>query len=564
LEPVEMVEGGIGMLLGIDVGGTFTDAVAVFGESVQAYAKKPTTHGNLLEGILQAIDQVIHETGCTEFTRIALSTTIVTNALIEERIDKAGIFLLPGPGMDLSGLLPAEPFVLSGSIDHRGREMAPVVKSQVEEYCSRAEENAVFAVSGKFSVRNPGHELEVANLLRKRLSPLHVSLGSAVAGTLNFVRRTTSAYYNAAVWRQFNRFADAAEQALALRGILSPVYILKADGGTMPLSVARQYPVEAVFTGPAASVLGIMATTPVQEPAVSLDIGGTTTDIALWQDGVPLFAAQGANIAGYPSAVRAFRLKSVGLGGDSYVRREAGQLVIGPMRMGSAMAVRGPEPTLSDAMIAAGAADFGDRSLALEAMRKVMPENSPEATAQAILQAAAGEIVAAIEAMRKEQAAEPVYRVKDIVFGAALKPQLVLGAGGAAPGMVPLVAKSMGIGCRIPPAAKVANAIGAAVARPTVDITFRADTVEGNYAVAELGIRDKLPSAALSLYEAGQMAEQFLKKRAWEQGIEPEEMEVIQAEEFNVVRGFHTMGKIITRRLQVKPGVLKHIKEGAL
>ena len=551
------------MLLGIDVGGTFTDAVVVVDGKITSTAKRPTTHHNLLEGILQVVDHVVHVAGSCEFSRIALSTTIVTNALVEGKTDRVGLCVIPGPGMDIRPLLPVEPYLLEGSVDHRGREMSLPTREQVEDFCGTVGENTVFAVSGKFSVRNPDQELAVSRWLQEVAKPDHISLGAGVAGTLNFVRRTNSAYYNAAVWRTFNGFADAVEKALVSRGITSPVYILKADGGTMPLAMARKYPVEAIFTGPSASVLGIMSVARMQEQAVSLDIGGTTTDIALWQEGLPLFASQGASIDKYPTAVRSFRLKSVGIGGDSLVKYADGRLQVGPMRLGPAMAVGGSSPALSDAMIVANTVQFGDRAQALKAMEMLgMEGKTPEETAQLVLAEAAQVIVQAIHSMIEEQAMEPVYRVNDIVHGTHLQPQVIIGAGGAAAGLAPLVAEKMGVSCFIPPAAEVVNAIGAAVARPTVEITFRADTVEGYYTVAEMGIKEPLPSRSFSVYEAGKMAEEYLRRRAAEQGIDVKEIEVVHTEEFNVVRGFHTMGKILTRCLQVKPGVLNHIGEG--
>lgn len=107
------------------------------------------------------------------------------------------------------------------------------------------------------------------------------------------------------------------------------MYILKADGGTIPLELARNMPIEAVFTGPAASVLGIMAQGTPKEPAISLDIGGTTTDIALWLEGIPLTEKDGAEINSYATSVKAFWLKSIGIGGDSAVSRKNGELIVG-------------------------------------------------------------------------------------------------------------------------------------------------------------------------------------------------------------------------------------------
>lgn len=544
------------MLLGIDVGGTYTDAVVVAGGGVLAQAKAPTTHDDLLHGILNALDRVLDGVDAAGLRRVALSTTIVTNAVVEDRLERVGLFLLPGPGMDISAMVPERPWILSGYIDHRGRETAPPREAEVAAACRELTGCDVFAVAGKFAVRNPAHEQAVAAWLSRHAGPAHITLGASVAGSLNFWRRANSAYYNAAVWRHFGRFARAAQAAVAGRGVTAPVYILKADGGTMPLAAAGERPVEAVFTGPAASVLGIMALAAPEGEAVSLDIGGTTTDIALWRDGAPLFAERGAKIGDYPTAVRAFWLRSIGIGGDSFVRREGGHIAVGPERRGPAMALGGPVPTVSDAMIVAGAADFGDKTKAAEAMRLTAAGGETvQDAARAVLAAAADAIYVAIEKMIDERASEPVYRVEDAVRDRRPQPAALVGVGGAAAGLAPLVARRLGVRCTVPAGAMVANAVGAAVARPTIEVTLRADTAQGYYTVAELGLRAALPSRRFALADARELAASHLAERAAAAGIPVADVESVYDEEFNLVRGFSTTGKIIACRLQIKPGV---------
>jgi N-methylhydantoinase A/oxoprolinase/acetone carboxylase beta subunit len=550
------------MLLGIDVGGTFTDAVVVARGKVLVQAKAPTTHDDLLQCILTVLDRVLAGVETAKLRRIALSTTIVTNAIVQNRLDRVGLLLLPGPGMDISALVPARPRMLSGYIDHRGRERAAPREDEVAVACRELGDCDIFAVAGKFAVRNPAHEQTVAGWLRRHAAPAHITLGSSVAGSLDFWRRANSAYYNAAVWRHFGSFARAAQAAVASRGVAAPVYILKADGGTMPLTAAGERPVEAVFTGPAASVLGIMALAAPSGEAVSIDIGGTTTDIALWRDGVPLFAERGAMIGDYPTSVRAFWLRSIGIGGDSFVRREGGRIVVGPERRGPAMALGGPAPTVSDAMIVASRAVFGDRNKAAGAMRLLSAGEPAEDTARAVLAAAADTIHNAIVQMMDARAAEPVYRVEDALCDRRPRPGSLIGVGGAAAGLAPLVAERLGIACTVPEGAMVANAVGAAVARPTIDVTLRADTAQGYYTVAELGLRAALPSHRFTLADAKELAARHLADRAAAAGIEAANVESVYDEEFNLVRGFSTTGRIITCRLQIKPGV-SAVKEGA-
>ncbi len=551
------------VLLGLDVGGTFTDGAVVLGGEVISVVKTPTTHGRLLEGILTTVDQIIKEVDSRQFKRIALSTTIVTNALVEGRVDSVGLCIMPGPGMDIQSLLPIKPYVLSGYVDHRGRVVAKPHQDEIASACRQFESCNVFAVSGKFSVRNPECEHIIRQWVQEKISPDHITIGSEVAGTLNFLRRTNSAYYNAAVWRHFNKFAAAVEEALHARGIQAPIYVLKADGGTLPLSVAKRRPIEAIFTGPAASVLGIMALDPVRAPSISLDIGGTTTDIALWQDGAPLFAEGGARVAGFATALRSFRLSSVGIGGDSFVRYEDGVLKVGPMRRGRAAALGGEWPTVTDAMIVAGLIDFGDYELATRAMKQVAgSEETPRETADQVLREATNQICRGIENMLTLQATEPVYRVEDVMEGTSIVAQQVIGVGGSAAGLVPLVAKKMGLSYRLPRQGLVANAVGAALARSTIDITLRADTREGYYTVVELGMKKRLPKGSFTLSDIHQLASKHLEELATSRGISLGIIDIIHSEEFNVIEGFSTVGKIFSCRLQIKPGVIANSKEG--
>ena len=552
------------MWLGIDVGGTFTDAVAVQAGRVLAVAKRPTTSGDLLQGIVAALDGVLTTIAAADIQRVSLSTTIVTNALVQGKIEPVALLLLPGPGRQVSDMTPVKPWLLPGYVDHRGRVTRQPEQQATNELCQKLKGTKFVAVAGKFAVRNPEPEKMVADWVREKLQPVHLSLGAQMSGGLNFPRRANSAYYNAAVWQAFQQFTAAITAALAERNILAPVHILKADGGTMPLASATLVPVESIFTGPAASVLGIMALQPPAGEAVSLDIGGTTTDIALWRQGAPLFAPGGARINGFPTAVRSFWLRSVGIGGDSYVRRVDGNLLVGPMRRGAAMAMGGPEPTVTDALRAAGEINYGDLAVAQKAMAQIaLPGQSITDVAREVMKAAASEIQKGIAAMIAEEAAAPVYKVEDIISSVSFKPHLLVGVGGAAEGLAPWVARLLKTDCFVPPGAMAANAIGAAVARPTTEITLRADTVQRYYTVPELGLRRELKEKNLSLAAAWEKAAAYLQERAMRDGITAGgTTEKIYEEEFNVVRGFSTTGKILTCKLQLKPGVLTAVTGG--
>lgn len=549
------------MLLGIDVGGTFTDASAVADGVIIAQAKSPTTD-DLLTGILASLDKVLAVIGDVPVKRVALSTTFVTNALVQGKISPVGLLLIPGPGMDCTGLLPVQPVILDGYIDHRGREAAPLRPEQIKAACRQLADCEAIAVSGKFSVRNPQHETQVANWVADLLPHCHITRGAEVSGGLNFPRRTNSAYYNAAVWRTFGLFADAAEAAVRCRGIQAPIYILKADGGTLPLHLARRFPVETVWTGPAASVLGIKALTNPQGQAVSLDIGGTTTDIALWQNGTPLASPHGVHLAGYATAVRSFRLRSIGIGGDSVIRRTDAGFSVGPERLGPAAALGGIAPTLSDAMIVTGHLQFGNPEQAAQALSTLAGDQAITETANRILAIAVDIITREIQTMIAEHFAEPVYRVADMLSRQPLSPDHFIVVGGAGKGLAPLLqsawSKQTDRECTldIPSAAVIANAVGAAIAKSTLTLTVRADSEQQVYSIPELGIRQPLVGRSITADTVKQLASDYLVRQAGLSGIDADALETILFEEFNMVRGFRTVGKQILIKMQVTPGVL--------
>lgn len=553
------------MWLGIDVGGTFTDAVVVSSRGVEATAKRATTRPSLLDGIVAALDAVLEVIPRAALDRVALSTTVVTNALVEGDIDPVGLLLLPGPGMRLDGLLPGPGQILDGAIDHRGREVRPPDPEALRCALAAIPEGFPVVVSGKFSVRNPRHEILVADAARRERHPCHVSLGSEMSGGLDFVRRTNSAWYNASVWRRFGAFADAVEAAMRERDVRVPLHVLKADGGTLPLAQARLHPVEAIFTGPASSVMGIVALGVPPGEAVSVDIGGTTTDIALWQGGQAVAADRGARVAGHATAVRAFWVQSVGLGGDSAAWRDAsGALRVGPTRRGPAAAVGGPVPTVTDALVLTGRVRLGDPGMAAAALRSLATAGQPpEDVAVEVVEAAVSRLAEAIAGVIEERASEPAYRVDDIVHGARFRPSRIVAVGGGASGLAPLLAERMGISCRIPPHAGVANAIGAAVARPTLQATLEADGVEGFYTVPEVGVRGPLPRGRVQPEAGRRLAEEHLREWAGRAGIAADATEVVSEEAFNVIRGFETLGSIVRCRVQIRPGVLARFEPPA-
>ena len=540
------------MLLGIDVGGTFTDAVILEQGEIAAQAKRATTHDDVLHCVLAALDAVLQPELAAKLERVVISSTIVTNALTEGRLDEVFLAVIAGPGMNIAGHLPVTPCYLQGYVDHRGKITAQLDLLKLLKQRGKG----VAAVSGKFSVRNPQLEYQAEHELKK-CGYKKIFLGSGLSGELNFVRRTNSAYFAAQVYELFAHFCERIREALNERGIHAPVHILKADGGTLPLAVALEQPVEAVFTGPAASVLGIEALAAPTVNSISLDVGGTTTDIAFWQNGLPLMAKRGAVINGFPTAVRAFHMRSVGIGGDSRIHKTADGYIVGPEREGPAAAVGGEAATLSDALIVAGYVSFGDTARSLAALEKFGGE--PRLEAQKIIASAVGIIRETIEAMLDEWAKQPVYTVDDVIRGTEFVPAQLIGVGGGAPGLIKALGEAMELPVEIPAGAMVANAIGAAVARPTLSAGLRADTTEGFYIIPESGRRERLPKR-FTQRVAEELLSSWLREQTADWQLPDAETELVSCEHFRTVHGYYDTGDIYNLRMQLRPGILYKVQ----
>ena len=551
------------MLLGIDVGGTFTDAVLLDNKAagavaqVLAQAKVPTTHEDVLQCLLAALDAVLPqvEAAASKLERVVISSTIVTNALTEHKLDPVFLAVITGPGMNIKGHVPVTPYYLSGYVDHRGKVTAQIDWTKHRDLLNK-KGSGVCAVSGKFAVRDPQLEFQAEHELTK-CGYKKVFLGSELSGELNFVRRTNSAYFAAQVYTLFQKFSQRITRALTERGINAPVHILKADGGTLPLEAAIQQPVEAVFTGPAASVLGIEALAAPAVNSISLDVGGTTTDIAFREQGLPLMAKRGAVINGYPTAVRSFHMRSIGIGGDSRIHKlNDDSYQVGPEREGPAAAVGGSAATLSDALIVAGYVSFGDAARSTAAIAALGGE--PMLEAKKIIASACNTIQTTIKEMLTEWAKQPVYTVDDVIKGTEFVPAQLIGVGGGAPGLIQALGEVMHLPVDIPLGAMVANAVGAAVARPTLSAGLRADTTDNYYIIPESGRRERLPRR-FNKAVAEELLTSWLREQTATWQLSDQETELISYEHFNTVHGYYDTGDIYSLRMQLKPGILHKV-----
>ncbi|AEG60236.1 hydantoinase/oxoprolinase family protein [Desulforamulus ruminis] len=553
------------MFIGIDVGGTCTDAVLLDGSAVRATAKVET-QDDLWISLGDALDRLLKGIPGEKIERVVFSTTIVTNLIAEKKYDPVGVILMPGPGRTFADIRQQDDvYFLSGAIDYRGREIIPLNKEEIKEALRWLESKGFkkIAVVGKFSTRNNAHELEVADLIAKHHPDWQIEMGYRAGGKLNFPRRIANTMLTCATREKYHYFANAVRDAMDRRGISGSVFILKADGGTLPLIASEQVPVETIFSGPAASTLGVQALTPPGETSMVVDIGGTTTDLALILSGQPLLASKGAKIGDRFTQVRALSVKAVPVGGDSVVERVGRQFIIYSERMGQAYCLGGPLPTPTDALRVMGMTKLGDEDRAREAMEQLgAPVGlSPMEVAHTIVNLVVDTVVAEIEQMFKEWEREPAYRVWEVLQKKRLRPQNVVGVGGGALGFIPQIAARMGCSPVLPPYAPVANAIGAAVAKPTLQVTLRADTERKIFSIEEEGYQGKL-AGTLDEIGAVELAKEWLVKRAQKMNLTVEEIEITGKDVFNIVRDWKTTGRLYDISVQTPRGILGHIGSG--
>ena len=554
------------MIVGIDVGGTHTDAVLLESLHVKKTAKAVTNQENLIESLVAVTEEVIRGEDPREIERIVLSTTMSTNAIVQGKTARVGMILAGGPGLPPEMLaIGQDTHSISGYVNHRGIRVAGTEPREVARIAELFESRKIghVGIVGKFSTRNPALETEIGDMLDGRFR--HLSFGHRMSGNLNFPRRIATTYLNAAIWETYKAFVASVMAYVDHMRIAAPLYILKADGGTTSISQSLEYPVGSILSGPAASVMGVLSLTDGTDDAVALDIGGTTTDIAIFADGVPLLEPLGVTIGGHKTLIRGLLTRSIGVGGDSSVGYREGRITIGPERAGPAAAFGGPSPTPTDALILLGRADIGDKEKAIKAIREIAAQahRSPEHMAEEICDLASRTIVSAVREMLEEINNKPVYTIHEILEGKKIVPSKFYIVGGPAGPMAPYLERMMEIPASVPGYAEVANAIGAALARMTTEVTLLADTEKGEATIPEEGIQTAI-SRNFTHGEAIDLCLSTLRARALRMGAHEDtlDMEIVEDQVFNMVRGMgYTTGRNMRIKAQVKPGLVAAIKE---
>ena len=333
------------LVIGLDTGGTYTDAALLDTATgtVRATGKSLTTRDDLSIGVGGAIRRVLEDFdgSAADIGLISLSTTLATNAVVEGVGGRVALLMIGFDETslqraDLARALGQDPvFFINGGHAADGTPQAQLDEAAIREAVNATEgEVSAYAVAGHFATRNPAHESRTRDLLRD-LTGAPVTCSHELSSSLGGPRRALTAVLNARLINLLDRLVAATEGIMADEGLSCQLMVVKGDGSLLESGYARSRPVETVLSGPAASLAGAAFLAGTRTAMVA-DIGGTTTDIALLQNGAPRLKADGALVGGWQTMVEAADIRTCGLGGDSEVtpvgRGTTGGLTLGPRR----------------------------------------------------------------------------------------------------------------------------------------------------------------------------------------------------------------------------------------
>jgi N-methylhydantoinase A/oxoprolinase/acetone carboxylase beta subunit len=446
--------------VGVDVGGTNTDAVVLRGREVLAEHKAPTS-ADVGTGIVRAIRDVLTRTRVSvdEVAGVMIGTTHFTNAFVEgKHLSRVGIVRLGAPAtlsvrpladwpQHLIEAVGGHAVIVAGGYNYDGRPISPVDPAEIRRVVAefRARDIRAVAISSVFAPVNGAQEEEVAAIVSKELPGAHLTLSSEL-GRIGLIERENATIMNSSLLALADRVVGSFRQALANLGIRAPFFISQNDGTLLDPDSVMRFPVSTFASGPTNSMRGAAFLSSAKD-ALVMDIGGTTADAGALVNGFPRESSIAVDIGGVRTNFRMPDILSIGLGGGSLVVAENGRVKVGPQSVGyriltEAIVFGGPQLTATDIAVAAGYADIGDRDRVRHLDKKF--------------------VAAAVDEIHR-QAEETLDRMKT----SAQDARVILVGGGSVlihrdlSGVAELI---------VPRQAGVANAIGAAIAQVSGEV----------------------------------------------------------------------------------------------
>lgn len=369
-----------GLRIGIDVGGTNTDAAVLSGKKILGSCKVATS-ADVTTGVCQSVNEVLSLTGVNpaQVTAVMVGTTHFLNALVQRKnLSPTGTLRLCGPTShalppmvdwpdDLRSVVDAGAVLGDGGAEFDGRKIAPVNEESLRIQCRKWRDEGIsaIAVSAVFSLVDAECELQAASVVKDELPDANISLSHQV-GQNGLLQRESATILNASLQALANNTVTALKQAFADLDLSAALYLTQNDGTLMSADYAVRFPVHTIASGPTNSMRGAAFLTGLDDAAV-VDIGGTTTDIGIISSGFSRVRSEGATIAGVRTNFRVPDVLSFGLGGGSKVQLLP-QLEIGPDSVGyklteESQCFGGSTLTATDIIVASGRAQLGNPSL---------------------------------------------------------------------------------------------------------------------------------------------------------------------------------------------------------
>jgi N-methylhydantoinase A/oxoprolinase/acetone carboxylase beta subunit len=446
--------------IGVDVGGTNTDAVLIRGRTVLARRKWPTSL-DIGSGIVRTIREVLTtaQVPPTEVAAVMIGTTHFTNALVEAKhLSRVGIIRLGAPATlsvpPLSGwpesikeAVSGHAEILSGGYNFDGRPIGRLEPTEVRRLACEFKSRGInaIAISSVFAPVNADHEEAAAHIVNEQVPGAKVTLAGQI-GRVGLIERENAAVLNSALLAVAERVIISFRQALLDLQIRAPLYVSQNDGTLLEPGYVARFPILTFASGPTNSMRGAAFLSGTND-ALVMDIGGTTADVGALQNGFPRESSIAVDIGGVRTNFRMPDILSIGLGGGSLVASEGGRVRVGPRSVGSrlitdALVFGGSQLTATDIAVAAGYAEVGDRDRVRHLDRRL--------------------VAAAVDEIHR-LAEDALDRMK--TSGAAAK--VILVGGGSI-----LIHRDLAGASElaIPPDAHVANAIGAAIAQVSGEV----------------------------------------------------------------------------------------------
>jgi N-methylhydantoinase A/oxoprolinase/acetone carboxylase beta subunit len=463
--------------IGVDVGGTNTDAVVIRDSELLAVAKRPTTV-DVRDGIESAVSAVLLDSkvSASEIDGVMIGTTQFTNAFVQRQgLLEVGVIRIGSPAGAAVPPLTAWPvalkeiigqhfFDVEGGFHVDGRKLLPFDYRAVRAAARDLRQRGIttVAITCLFSPTRDDLEIQAEQIVRDEIPGARISLSSRI-GKLGFIERENATVMNASLADLASSVCESFAAAIQEPGLQCPFFISQNDGTLMLPTYAASYPVLTFASGPTNSMRGA-AFLSNKKDALVADIGGTTTDIGVLIEGFPRESSINVDIGGVRTNFRMPDILALGLGGGSLVSTVGEKLELGPESVGFRLTVAarvfgGPELTATDLAVAAGYADIGERDKVKDLDRKLVADG--------------------IDRIH-EMIATGVERMKT----SAKSLPLILVGGGAClvdrdlPGVEEIV---------IPEHAGVANAIGASIAQVggEVEQVFSYDVLGRDHALVE-------------------------------------------------------------------------------